>query len=152
MKPSIPDRDKLADQAMIFLRTMQQLTQNHMRQLRPVLEAEHGIDFRLYYILNKIDMGMVYPGEISKAVQLPNSVITRHLDQLVERGLLERSLDVEDSRRIRLTLTKEGQRIVREATRTTSGIIGNSLERLAPARREVFLAALRDLLPDAQQS
>jgi DNA-binding MarR family transcriptional regulator len=149
-KPTSPDRDKLAEQAALYLSTMQKLHQGFARQLAPILEEQHGIDFRLYFIIRHIEGGAVHPGAISKAIHLPNSVITRHLDQLVEKGLLERSLDAEDSRRIKLTLTKEGQRVSREANRTICTIVGARLEHLAPARREAFLSAFAALAEDAE--
>lgn len=145
------ERARLADQATTFLRTMQRLHQGLGRQLAPLLEGQHGIDFRLYFILMHIEMGAVHPGAISKAIYLPNSVITRHLDQLAERGLLERSLDPDDSRRIKLTLTKEGQRVTKEANRTICNIVGARLERLAVPRRDAFLAAFSDLASDIEQ-
>lgn len=129
---------------------MQQLHQGLARQLAPILEEQYNIDFRLYFILKHIEGGAVHPGAISKALHLPNSVITRHLDQLVERGLLERSLDAEDSRKIKLTLTKDGQRVVRESNRTICGIVGMRLERLAPARRDAFLSAFSALSTDTE--
>lgn len=144
------ERDKLLDQAALYLKTMQQLHQGLARQLAPILEEQYNIDFRLYFILKHIEGGAVHPGAISKAINLPNSVITRHLDQLVERGLLERSLDAEDSRRIKLTLTKDGQRVVRESNRTICGIVGTRLERLAPARRDAFLSAFSALSTDTE--
>jgi DNA-binding MarR family transcriptional regulator len=144
------ERDKLLDQAAVYLKTMQQLHQGLARKLAPILEEQYDIDFRLYFILKHIDDGLVHPGAISKAVHLPNSVITRHLDQLVARGFLERSLDVEDSRRIRLTLTKEGQRVMRESNRTICNIVGARLERLAPTRREAFLSAFSALATDTE--
>jgi DNA-binding MarR family transcriptional regulator len=144
------ERDKLLDQAALYLKTMQQLHQGLARQLAPILEEQYDIDFRLYFILKHIEGGAVHPGAISKALHLPNSVITRHLDQLVERGFLERSLDAEDSRRIKLTLTKEGQRVVRESNRTICGIVGARLERLAPARRDAFLSAFAALSTDTE--
>jgi DNA-binding MarR family transcriptional regulator len=150
-KPLPSERGKLADQAATFLRMMQQLHQAMGRALAPLLEEEHGIDFRLYFLLKHIEAGAVHPGAISKAVHLPNSVITRHLDQLVERGLLERSLDSEDSRRIKLTLTKDGQRVAKDANRTVCNIVGARLERLPIARREAFLAAFSDLASDVEQ-
>jgi len=144
------ERDKLLDQAALYLKTMQQLHQGLARQLAPILEEQYNIDFRLYFILKHIEGGAVHPGAISKAIHLPNSVITRHLDQLVERGLLERSLDADDSRRIKLTLTKDGQRVVRESNRTICGIVGTRIERLAPARRDAFLSAFAALATDPE--
>jgi MarR family transcriptional regulator, organic hydroperoxide resistance regulator len=143
--------EKLTEQAALYLQTLRHLHQNLALQIEPILAEQYGIDFRLYFIIRQIETGAVHPGEISKATHLPNSVITRHLDQIVERGFLERSLDPDDSRRIKLTLTSEGQRIAREAHRAICGIIGTRLERLAPARREAFLSAMAVLAePEAQ--
>lgn len=143
-----PERDKLADQAASYVSTMQQLQRNILRQLGPSLTEQYGIDFRLYAIIRQIDSGAVHPGAISKILYLPNSVITRHLDQIVDKGMVERSLDSEDSRKIRLTLTKEGQRVAREAHRTICGLVGARLKSLPPAKREAFLAALATLAAD----
>ncbi len=148
-KPLPSERFKLADQAAAFLREMQGLHQSLFRQLVPVLE-QHGIDPRLYFLLKHIEQGAIHPGAIAKAVHLPNSVVTRHLDQLVDRGLLERSLDAEDSRRIKLTLTKDGVRVARDASRTVCNIVAARLDRLPAARRDAFLAAFSDLARDGE--
>lgn len=148
MNKALPtERAKSADLAAGFLRDMQSLHQIILRELAPVLE-EYDIDPRLFSLLKQIERGVIHPGAISKAVHLPNSVVTRHIDQLVDRGLLERSLDTEDSRRIKLTLTKEGLRVAREATRTVCNVIGARLERIPASRRDVFLATFADLARD----
>lgn len=130
------------------MRAMHQLAQGFSRRVEPLLGEQHGIDLRLYLIIKHIEAGSVHPGEISKLTRLPNSVITRHLDQIVAKGLLERSLDPDDSRKIKLTLTKEGQRIAREAHRTICNIVGARLEQLPTAKREAFLAGLAALVTD----
>ena len=137
-----------AEPAAFFLRTMQRLHQGLLRQVAPVLEQEHGLDFRLYSILRLIDTGVVHPGAISKMTYLPNSVVTRHIDQLAEKGLLERSLDPDDSRRIKLTLTPDGHRLAREANRTICAIVGRPLEHMAASERDAFLNTLVKLADD----
>lgn len=146
-KASPPERAKSAEQAAAFLRDMQSLHQIVLRELEPVLE-EYGIDPRLFSLLKQIERGAIHPGAISKAVHLPNSVVTRHIDQLADRGLLERSLDTEDSRRIKLTLTKEGMRVLRETTRTVCNVVGARLERIPANRREIFLSTTAELASD----
>ncbi len=147
-KPATSERDTLADQAASYLRDIQQLHRGAARQLTPILADQFGIDFRLYIIIRQIDSGAVHPGAISKLLNLHNSVITRHLDQVVDKGLVERSLDPDDSRKILLTLTKDGQRVAREAHRATCTIVGAQLERLPAAKREAFLSALVILVAD----
>ncbi len=146
-----PEREKLAEQAALYLRTLRQLHIDFARQLEPILAEQFGIDFRLYFIIRHIELGAVHPGALSKALYLPNSVITRHLDQIVERGFMERSLDSEDSRRIKLTLTAEGLRVAREAHRTICDIVGTRLERLTPPKREAFVSALAVLAADGEE-
>ena len=133
------------DQASLFLRTMMRLQQGLLRRLAPILEEGYGIDFRLYFILRQIEYGAVHPGMISKITQLPNSVITRHLDQLEDRGLISRTLDAEDSRRIKLILTSEGARVSRDAHRTISGKVGEPLEKISAADRATFLNVFAQL-------
>jgi DNA-binding MarR family transcriptional regulator len=141
------ERGKALDQANMFLRAMYKLNSSIFRELQPALER-YGIDFRLQFILQHIQGGVVHPGAISKAVRLPNSIITRHLDQLVEIGLIERSLDPEDSRRIRLTLTSKGKRVAEETLDEICELVDARLNRLDPSRRESFISAFMELSAD----
>ena len=58
------------------------------------------------------------------------------------------SLMTELSTGLSLTLTKDGQRVAREAHRATCTIVGAQLERLPAAKREAFLSALAILAAD----
>ena len=40
---------------------------------------------RLYFILHGVDQGKIYPGAIAQSMGLPNSLVTKHLDQLAQR-------------------------------------------------------------------
>ena len=75
---------------------------------------------------------------------------SKHLDQLEKKGLISRSLDPKDTRRIRLTLTKDGKRVTRELTPIFTSLVGERLARIPAARRKVFLAVLAELA-DAYQ-
>lgn len=151
-KSPAPEREKLAEQAALFMRNLRQLQMDFAIEIEPILAEQYAIDMRLYLIMRRIEMGAAHPGTLAKLLNLPNSVITRHLDQIVERGLMERSLDPDDSRRIKLTLTKEGERVARETHRTICGIVGARLERLTQARREGFLSALSVLAADTEEN
>lgn len=134
-----------AEQTTAFLRNLHHFNRGIVRKLTPVIEREQGIDLRLYFILKHIEDGIVHPGAISQATQLPNSVITRHIDQLVQRRMLKRDLDPKDSRRIRLTLTEEGARAAREADESLSQILRTRIEGVPPERRKIFLSVLSEL-------
>ncbi len=134
-----------SEEATTFLRNMHHFNRGIARRLTPIIENEHGIDLRLYFILKYIEKGAIHPSAISQATHLPNSVVTRHIDQLVERGMLQRSLDPDDSRRIRLIVTDEGKRIAHDADVSLSRIVEVQLERIPADRRQIFLSVLADL-------
>jgi DNA-binding MarR family transcriptional regulator len=151
-KPGAPGQATLAEQAALYLRAMQQLNEGVVRQLRPILTEKHGMDLRNHFILALVDRGLVHPGMISQSMHLPNSIITRHLDQLVSRGFLVRSLDAKDSRRIRLSLTSAGRRVSKEVAQTFTAIVGSRLKRVSPGRRKDFLSTLSELANDMDHS
>jgi DNA-binding MarR family transcriptional regulator len=145
------DRPDLAAEVSTFLRNLHGLNMSIVQQLSPILEDRQGIDLRLYYILHTIDNGAVHPGAIAQAMKLPNSLVTKHLDQLADRELLERSIDSQDSRRIRISLTKKGRAMMESSDDILSEIVGIRLARIPDDRRAGFLATLVELVADPDQ-
>jgi DNA-binding MarR family transcriptional regulator len=144
-------RSDLASEVSTFLRSLHGLNMSIVQQLSPVLETRQGIDLRLYYILHAIDNGAVHPGAIAQVMKLPNSLVTKHLDQLADRGLLERSIDVHDSRRIRISLTKKGRSMMDSSDAILSEMVGVRLARIPDDRRASFLTTLVELAADPGQ-
>jgi len=122
-----------------------------VQQLSPVLEEKQGIDLRLYYILHAIDNGAVHPGAIAQVMKLPNSLVTKHLDQLAQKLLLERSIDAEDSRRIRISLTKKGVELMNSSDNILAGMVGQRLARIPNDRRAIFIETLVALAGDPEK-
>jgi DNA-binding MarR family transcriptional regulator len=139
------DRSGLTEESSTFLRNLHRLNLSIVQQLSPILEDRQGIDLRLYYILHCIDGGAVYPGAIAQEMRLPNSLVTKHLDQLADRALLERSIDSQDSRRIRVCLTEAGRQIMNGSDEILSELVRERLARIPHARRAGFLATLVEL-------
>jgi len=134
-----------------FLRNMHGLNMSIVQQLSPVLEDRLGIDLRLYYILHAIDNGAVHPGAIAQAMKLPNSLVTKHLDQLAQKSLLERSIDSEDSRRIRISLTRKGLDLMNAADVILAEMVERRLTRIPDDQRKVFLTILVALANDPEK-
>jgi DNA-binding MarR family transcriptional regulator len=89
----------------------------------PILERHHNADFFDFMVLNLIDEGNIHPGAIAEKIVVQPSKISRALEDLAKRGLVKRSLDAEDSRRVRLELTPEGQKVLREVYATIRTIL-----------------------------
>jgi DNA-binding MarR family transcriptional regulator len=65
-------------------------------------------EYDVLYSLAKCD-GPIRLGELNKYVLLSQPALSRMVDRLVERGLIERTADPADRRGVRLSLTAAGQ-------------------------------------------
>jgi DNA-binding MarR family transcriptional regulator len=131
----------LVDENDSFLHNIGQLNKAMARRLSPRLAA-HGLDFATFMLLKKIDQGMVHPSALAGAFQMPPSLISRHVDRLVELGLVERRLDPVDLRRIRLALRPPAAALLADAGRTVRDLIAPLLGQLPVPQREQFLETL----------
>ena len=145
------DRPDPNSEVSTFLRNLHGLNMSIVQQLSPILEEKQGIDLRLYYILHAIDNGAVHPGAIAQVMKLPNSLVTKHLDQLAQKDLLERSIDSEDSRRIRISLTKKGVDLMNGSDAILTAMVERRLNRIPDDKRAIFIETLVALAGDTEK-
>lgn len=75
--------------------------------------AVHGVTRAMWAVLRAIVYdGKSTPSTLSSFIGIDPAAVTRHVDRLVEKGLVSREPDVEDRRCIKLEGTAKGQRIV----------------------------------------
>lgn len=136
------------EECIEFVRTMNGLQRSLRTRLTPVLEQGHGIDLALFVVLKQIESGVVHAGRIARGTMLHPSQITRQLDKLEQLGLIERTLDREDSRRILLALTPAAHALFRSVEAAFAQELGPSLASMAPERRRLLVQALQQLGDD----
>jgi DNA-binding MarR family transcriptional regulator len=84
-------------------------------------------------------------GQLGLELSLAPPSVTRLVDRLEERGLLERSRDDEDRRKVLATLTPEGRRLVSAVPPLLEGsAIRSAAEQMSPSDQERIAAAFRD--------
>jgi DNA-binding MarR family transcriptional regulator len=128
--PTIPSDGPDGPLTGEFMETWWRLGQAMKREIVPILEQHHGADFFDFMVMNCIDEGNIYPGQIAETCVVQASKISRVLDDLTKRGLVQRTIDPIDSRRIRLELTPEGMKVLGEVHQTVGHL-------LAPAFTEI---------------
>lgn len=69
----------------------------------------------------------VTPTNIAKTIDADPTTISRHLDSLESRGLIERKHDIDDRRVINILITGEGSLVAKQLYKSYSGIL-QSLE------------------------
>jgi DNA-binding MarR family transcriptional regulator len=95
--------------------------------LEPIL-AEKGFSFVQYVILSWLRDGIaVNPREICAQYRHDSGALTRVIDQLAERGLLERIRRDKDRRKVELQLTTQGRDVIEGLIPTVVGILNTVL-------------------------
>lgn len=85
------------------------------------LREAHGITFGEYDVLLRLRRAperALRMSDLAERVLLSPSGVTRLVDRLIARGLLERHADPTDARVALASLTSEGSRLLRRAART----------------------------------
>jgi DNA-binding MarR family transcriptional regulator len=109
-----------------------------MDTMEPMFEAR-GFTFIQYVILSSLRDGIaVNPKDICLQFRHDSGALTRVIDQLAERGLLERVRRDRDRRKVELQLTPEGRE-------TIEGLIPLAVEKLNHALAEFSVAEVHEL-------
>jgi DNA-binding MarR family transcriptional regulator len=83
-------------------------------------------------------------GHLGADLMLAPPSMTRLVDRLEERGLIERRRDDEDRRKVVATLTKKGTQLVSAIPFLEGTPIHTAVDRMTVADRERIAAAIRD--------
>lgn len=102
---------------------------------------------RDFMVLGSIVKGHRHPGEIAGRLHASKFTVSRALQKLEENGLIERTIDPDDSRRVLLTPTKSGLSTRERAIRAMEESLEPLLANLGPDRTDSLISAL-DLITD----
>lgn len=118
-----------------------------MRRAIALVEGEERLLFpqlRCLQVLAKSD-GPTYAAQLARALLVTPPTMTRTLDALVERGLVERQPEPASRRQIALVITPEGQALVDRYEAVIAAHLHTLIEPLPAVRQERLLLALQDL-------
>lgn len=95
-------------------------------------------------ILLALTRGMAgTPFEISKLLGIDSGLMTRMLDRLEEKGLLERSRSIDDRRVVNLTLTSKGRLVSAEIPSIAPEVLNERLKAFTPEDFDEFRRLLQ---------
>ena len=90
--------------------------------------------------------GSMRLGALGRRLGISPSTLTRNLERLEHRSLLERVADPDDARATRVRLTTAGQEAAGEVERQQVTFVAAVLDRLPPSRRRPAVDNLSELL------
>jgi DNA-binding MarR family transcriptional regulator len=118
--------------------------------IEPVLAAQ-GLTFIQYVILVWLKDAMtVTPKDICTEYRHDSGALTRVVDQLTERGLLERIRDIVDRRKVNLRLTPAGRRTVEGSIPHLVDILDTGLGNFSDDEMQEFTRLLLKLNADLE--
>jgi DNA-binding MarR family transcriptional regulator len=126
--------------ATSIMRVQQLLISEFDRVLKPL-----GITFARYEVLRLLSFsreGRLALSVIGERLMVHPTSVTNAIDRLVKSGLVDRTPDDEDRRRVYASLTAEGQRVLERATRELTDI-DFGLAALDGAERKQLFDVLR---------
>jgi DNA-binding MarR family transcriptional regulator len=88
------------------------------------------------------------PYELSKRLSVDTGLMTRMLDKLERRGLLERSRSVDDRRVVNLLLSTKGEQIAAEISNIAPEVLNARLTKLTKAEFEELCRLLDKFIAD----
>lgn len=115
-------------------------------------EGRYGItrqEWRLIALLAA--HGAMSPSELARRARLERARISRHVTELVDKGLLHRVTLAEDRRRAEVALAEAGRRLHDELFPQSARFNNEVLAALSPQELEVFDTALAKLTERADQ-
>ncbi len=80
--------------------------------------------------------------ELSNAVGVDNSTMTRMVDQLVDKGLVLRKVSEKDRRQVQIGLTPKGQKLHQELAAALHNFYKDSLDQIPETERAVIIESL----------
>jgi DNA-binding MarR family transcriptional regulator len=99
------------------------LNKSVLADVRIHVAAAGDLDLVDFLALRTIELGIDTPGDLARDLGLNPAVISRTLTKLTHARMIQRHIDVADSRRSRITLTSKGaQTIAAIAARVRPGL------------------------------
>ncbi len=135
--------------SLFFADTLQQLTYDLVRysaMCDRVCTEQLGITgAQGYTILAIPDGDSISMNDLSLKMKLASSTMTRMVDQLVQRGLVDRQPDAEDRRVVRVRLTARGRQAKDQLHGTLQGFFSQVLQAVPEGERATMLRSLETL-------
>ena len=118
----------------------------HMRALEQIVDksctrGENGVLMYLYHAERP-----VYPGELTERLGLTTGRIANILRELERTGMIVRTPDTEDKRRVRVALTPEGESYTLAQNSNAIRFHARLLSQLKPEETDQFLKTLSRLV------
>ena len=89
---------------------------------------------------------------LAKEIEVNPGALTRSLDRLEKKGLIQRKRSLLDKRVVQLTLTEQGKEIATRVPLILSGVMNRHLSGLGPQASRVLIESLQQMLISGERA
>ncbi len=108
-------------------------------------KAGHDLSFSQYITLKKLAAGTTSATDLARAAELNPGAMTRLIDKLAARGLVERHADPDDRRVVRIRLSEQGEAIWRDIDQCGGRVRERAMSGMDETERLAFIRALEQV-------
>ena len=116
------------------------------RAVRGQVRPAAGLSMPQFILLRALRHGALSAGDLAQRFGVSRPTITRTVDGLVKKGLVERNVDLSDRRVAMISLTEAGQRLHETTEIAAERFLASLLSGLPPERVARLEAGVRDLI------
>ena len=122
-------------------------------QVRQIVQASNfnrfqraGLSATQFMTLNVVPKQGMTLTELARKLNLSAATLNETVNSLADRGLVIRSQDLRDARKLIITATKQGEAMQNSASQEFHSSMAGLLARMSKTRREGLLAGLEQML------
>ncbi|WP_337245045.1 MarR family transcriptional regulator [Luteimonas sp. gir] len=115
------------------------------RMADELAQAGHELSFSQYITLKKLALGTSNATDLARAAELNPGAMTRLIDKLIDRGLVERHADPDDRRVVRIRLSAQGEAIWRDIDQCGNRVRERAMSGMDDAQRQQFIRLLEQV-------
>lgn len=140
---SMTDKDRVIAEIVDDLRRIFQAVHSYTRRAK----KSSGLTAPQLWAIKMIaDSGPIRVSDLSKKMYLHPATVIGILDRLTKHGLIQKKRSRRDRRVVHATLTKEGNKMVKQSPEVAQGMIVSGLEALSVQRLESISGGMREMV------
>jgi DNA-binding MarR family transcriptional regulator len=146
MRGSMPiEPDQIDELIEKFWESVPPAWHNTRAYIRHVAAEKFSMTTEQFQVLRRIRRGIDSVSALADANRTSRSSVSKAVDALVNKGLVSRLTDTDDRRLVHLTLTSEGQRLLKEVYDQAEAWLREKFQTLTPAELTLLLDAMQIL-------
>jgi len=129
----------------LFRQVMLPLWHITRTQIHDLVNQEYGITSSQFHTIRRIAWGDTSVSGIAECMHVSRPHVSRAVDELVQKGLVNRKRDPEDRRNIHLSLTEKGEKMINDLHDRQREILIDQFSILGDEELEPLVSALKSM-------